>query len=707
MRWESQKVGGDQSQLELPGMPGLVRSVRTPEFAGMVFHEVIARSVLNKVPGRSPLPFGWTVNPYRGCGHACTYCMVGDTPILLADGRTMPLAGLKVGDQVYGTTVGDDGTRRYTATTVLDHWATTRPAYRVTLDDGTQLVTSGDHRLLTDVGWRYVARDATGGRPYLAAGDALVGTGQFAVAPKESADYRLGYLCGVIRGDGRLCPYTHPGTAGGRLETGRLRLAVVEYEALVRTRGYLAAAGIATDRFLFDTRPDGRRREILTVRTAGRREVELVGQLVRWPVMPSDEWRKGFLAGVFDVEGAVDDVIGISNTDPEVISHVVTAARRFGFDAVVGDAGPPTTGGGVPVDARPTPCVLLRGSLAERLRFFHTVDPAITRKRDLRDAVVGDGPLPRVRSVEPLGMELTLYDMSTGTGDFIADGVVSHNCFARHTHTYLDLDAGADFDRQVVVKVNAPEVLSRELNRPAWTREPVAMGTNTDPYQRAEGRYRLMPGIIAALAAARTPFSVLTKGTLLARDLPLLAEAARRVTVGIGVSIAMLDKRLSASVEPGTPSPQARLDLVRRVREAGLPCGVMVAPVLPGLSDGTEQLDGLLGEVADAGATSATVLALHLRPGAREWYRGWLAREHPELVPRYDALYAHGANADRGYRAWLARRVGPLLRRHGLHRPQGQVRPAAAAAGAAGPAAVTPAGPPAAGPTLFDSHPVP
>jgi DNA repair photolyase len=244
-------------------------------------------------------------------------------------------------------------------------------------------------------------------------------------------------------------------------------------------------------------------------------------------------------------------------------------------------------------------------------------------------------------------------------------------CFARKSHTYLDLDAGRDFDSQVVVKVNAPEVLARELRSPKWCHEHVAMGTNTDPYQRAEGRYQLMPGIIDALARTATPFSVLTKGTLLGRDLPLLAAAGERVDVGIAVSIAMVDRDLSASVEPGTPSPQARLELVGKLSAAGLRCGVMVAPVLPGLTDSTGQLDALLGEIAAAGAAGATVLALHLRPGTREWYLSWLAREHPDLLPRYAQLYSRGSYVDRRYRGALARRVGPLIRKHGLHRKNG------------------------------------
>src|SRR5215210_504017 len=147
-------------------------------------------------------------------------------------------------------------------------------------------------------------------------------------------------------------------------------------------------------------------------------------------------------------------------------------------------------------------------------------------------------------------------------------------CFARNTHTYLDLDAGEDFDRQIIVKINVVEVLERELRRASWTREPVALGTNTDPYQRAEGRYRLMPGIIGALAASGTPISLLTKGTLARRDLPLLSDAAAQVPVNLGVSIALADEELHPVLEPGAPSPRARLDLVRSIADAGLPCQV-------------------------------------------------------------------------------------------------------------------------------------
>jgi DNA repair photolyase len=239
-------------------------------------------------------------------------------------------------------------------------------------------------------------------------------------------------------------------------------------------------------------------------------------------------------------------------------------------------------------------------------------------------------------------------------------------CFARRTHTYLDLDSGRDFDSQIIVKINVAEVLAREVGRPSWTREPVALGTNTDPYQRAEGRYRLMPGIINALASSGTPFSILTKGTTARRDLQLLSQAATQVRVSMGVSIALADEDLHSALEPGTPTPRARLELVGAITEAGLPCQVLVAPVLPMITDSDDDLDRILGEVAAAGATRATVFALHLRPGAREWFLRYLAEHHRDLVDAYAELYRGGSYVLRSYASDLARRSAALLRRHGL-----------------------------------------
>ncbi|WP_228122569.1 hypothetical protein [Saccharothrix syringae] len=402
MRWDGQKDGADR-QRALPGLAGLVRSVRTPGFADVVFHEVRAKSVLDKVPGDG-LPFSWTVNPYRGCTHACTYCLAGDTPVLLADGRTKPIAELAVGEEVFGTHRG-----RFVVTRVRAHWKTTKPAYRLTLGDGTQVVASGDHRFLTDEGWRHLTpgrcEDAEE-RPHLARGARLVGTGRFATPPAHLPDYRRGYLWGAVRGG----PPSDP-------------------DVLARLREF--GGGVPREH-----------------------------ELVEPPAEPGEEWTKGFLAGVFDARGSsTGGELVLSSPDGAVFDAVVLGLRRLAVPHVVEVRG-----------------VRVVGGLAERLRFLHLVGPALPRGNAVEGMAVPAGPGLEVVSVEALGVSRALYDITTGTGDFVANGLVSHNCFARNSHTHLDLDAGRDFDTRVVVKVNAVEVPTAQLRSKRRRREHVAMG---------------------------------------------------------------------------------------------------------------------------------------------------------------------------------------------------------------------------------------
>src|SRR5450432_13874 len=239
-------------------------------------------------------------------------------------------------------------------------------------------------------------------------------------------------------------------------------------------------------------------------------------------------------------------------------------------------------------------------------------------------------------------------------------------CFARNTHTYLDLGAGLDFDTKVVVKVNAPSLLRKELAKPSWGGHPVAMGTNVDCYQRAEGRYRLMPGILTALTEAANPFSILTKGSLILRDVPLLLRAAEVTDVSTAVSVGFIDAGLWREVEPGTPSPQKRLDVCRTLNAAGIRCSVLMAPILPELSDSPDQLASTITAIAAAGACSVTPIVLHLRPGAREWFMGWLEAVHPELVATYTAMYARSAYAPKTYQDDVCAQVRELARAAGI-----------------------------------------
>ncbi|MEU2612513.1 intein-containing Rv2578c family radical SAM protein [Micromonospora sp. NPDC007271] len=664
MRWDNLSAPPDEGAPDgaapaappLPlALPGAVaRTFDTPGFAGMTFYEVRAKSIINRVPGTSRVPFQWTINPYRGCSHACKYCISGDTPILMADGRTKPISELEPGDRIYGTE-RRGAYRRYVVTTVLDKWSTVKRAYRITLEDGTTLVASGDHRFLSERGWKYVTGTMAGTerRPYLTTNNRLIGTGRFAPPPKDSADYRRGYLCGMVRGDAHLGTYSY---SHGRVY--QFRLALVDREALDRTQRFLTDAGVETRRFSFaPVSPN--RRAVTAIRTSKQRDLDAITELIRWPAEPSDDWQLGLLAGIFDAEGSCSQgAFRISNSDDEILDRTADALNRFGFTWVLEDLGLPNR----------VRNIRLTGGLPARLRFFHLADPAITRKRSIEGAALKCQAALRVVTIEDLGLELPLWDITTGTGDFIANGVVSHNCFARHTHTYLDLDAGADFDRKVIVKVNAGELVRRELAAPRWRGAHIAMGTNVDCYQRAEGRYRLMPPIIEALRDFANPFSILTKGTLILRDLPLLHQAAEVTRVGLSYSVGFVDEALWRAVEPGTPSPRRRLDAVRQLTDAGFEVGVLMAPILPGLSDDDESIEATVAAIAAAGATSVTPLALHLRPGAREWYAHWLAREFPHLVPRYRQLYRAGAYAPQAYQRELTARVRIAARRHGLHR---------------------------------------
>ncbi len=475
MRWSNLALTADE-QRSLPGYrdEAVVRRFDAPEALDIRFYEVRARSALNRVPGASRMPFRWTINPYRGCTHACAYCLWGGTRILRADGRSRQLAHLELGEEIYGSVQAGER-RLLTPTRVLAKWSTLKPAHRIVLQGGGELLASGDHRFLTTRGWRYVSAGEQGEPPraHLTPGDMLVGVGE---TPEAEAP---------------------PGAGGGQ-----------------------------------------------------------------------------------------------------------------------------------------------------------------ARRAPLEGAPLTDRPGTVVRAVEPLRMAIRMYDITTGTGDFIAGGVVSHNCFARPTHRYLDFDVGRDFEREIVVKVNAPELLRAELARPSWKREHVALGTNTDPYQWVEARYRLMTAIWEAMrdahGGAGNPCSVLTKSPLLLRDLPLMRQLAARTQFSACLSIPTLDERAWRATEPHTPNPRARLEAVAELNRAGIPTGVLIAPLMPGINDDPRQLEPLVQGALDAGATSVGSGALHLRGELRRHFMEWLGDEQPELVQRYAELYASGAYAPHEERERLA-----------------------------------------------------
>jgi DNA repair photolyase len=402
--------------------------------------------------------FSASINPYRGCEHGCAYCLEGRTPVLLADGTTRSIAELRPGDEIYGTKRAG-AYRRYVRTKVLAHWATTKPAYKVTLDDGTELIASGDHRFLTERGWKHVTPSdmPRTQRPHLTVDNWLMGIGSFAGPPVENANYRRGYLSGMIRDDG--------------------------------------------------------------------------------------------------------------------------------------------------------------------------LGTAISRKRDIEGQAVKSSARLGVRAIEKVSDAMTLFDITTGTGDFIANGVVSHNCYARPTHEYLGFSAGLDFETKIFVKEDAAALLRRELADPRWQPQTLSMSGVTDPYQPVERRLQITRQCLEVLVEFRNPVCFVTKSHLITRDADLIGELARFDAAAAILSITTLDRDLARRLEPRAATPDLRLDALRCLSEAGVPTGVMVAPIIPGLTD--HEVPAILAAAADAGARVAGYTIVRLPLAVAPLFETWLDEHAP------------------------------------------------------------------------------
>jgi len=254
-------------------------------------------------------------------------------------------------------------------------------------------------------------------------------------------------------------------------------------------------------------------------------------------------------------------------------------------------------------------------------------------------------------------------------------------CFARPTHKYLDFNAGRDFEREIVVKVNAPELLRTELARRSWGGEHVALGTNTDPYQWVERRYELMTGIWEAMRDAGNPCSILTKSPLLLRDLPLMKEISERTEFAAALSVPTIDEHAWRATEPHTPNPRARLEAVAELTRAGIRTGVLIAPLMPGINDSPEQVAKILELASEAGAAYVTPIALHLRGEVKDVFLSWLKTDRPELMPLYKRVYrgAYAPEEERKRLAALVKGPGEESELQSGQRMRGRIEPRARA----------------------------
>jgi DNA repair photolyase len=618
-RFESTGIESFHDGWYVEDQPDSVETTLTPDHA---------KGVITK--NDSPdIGFDYSINPYRGCSHGCVYCVGGETPILMANGTTRPIADLRVGDKIYGT-VREGRYRRYVKTQVLAHWSVIKRAYRITLEDGTELTAGGDHRFLTERGWKFVTGTERGAdcRPHLTTGNKLMGTGAFAAPPSKNEDYRRGYLCGLIRGDGTIGEYLQFRSDGRWSSIHSFRLALCDTEALDRAQNWLQQDRVETKRFMFSAAA-ANRRAVHAIRAQVRSHVKLIQELIAWPTLKSRSWRIGFLAGIFDAEGGYNGgALRISNTDWEIIGWIKDSLRVLGFNFVVELGGPGVN--------KPVNVVRVAGGLREHLRFFHTVDPAITRKRDISHQAVKSQARLGVVSIELLRGAMRLYDITTGTEDFIANGVISHNCYARPSHAYMGLSPGLDFETKLFYKADAAKVLESELARPSYVCKSIMLGSNTDPYQPDERRMLVTRSVLEVLARCRHPVSIVTKGALVVRDIDILTDLARDNLVTVTVSITSLDPETKRTLEPRAASPQARLRAVSQLSQAGVPVGILVAPVIPALTD--HEMERIMEAAVEVGARWAGYVMLRLPYEVKDLFREWLAEHHPQRASHVMSL---------------------------------------------------------------------
>jgi DNA repair photolyase len=280
--------------------------------------------------------------------------------------------------------------------------------------------------------------------------------------------------------------------------------------------------------------------------------------------------------------------------------------------------------------------VRIQGGLRENLRFLHMTDPAISRKRDITGLALKNASKLRVVEIEPLGRAMRLYDITTGTGDFISNGVVSHNCYARPSHAYMGLSPGLDFETRLFYKADAAQRLEEELARPGYVCKPITLGANTDPYQPVERRMGVTRSILEVLARTRHPVTVITKSALVLRDLDLLADMARARLASVAVSVTTLDDELKRRMEPRAAAPDARLRVLRELNAAGVPAGVLVAPVIPALTD--HEMEDILTASAATGARWAGYVLLRLPYEIKDLFTEWLAEHYPQRAAHVMSL---------------------------------------------------------------------
>ena len=582
----------------------------------MKIKEIKAKSIITK----SGLPDSdFVINPYVGCQHGCIYCLDGETLILMADGTTKLLRDLKVGDKIYGVRKDENtGYYYYEVTEVLAHWRTRKPAIKIIMDGGIEIVCSSDHRWFSTRGWKYTLGRMSGRlrRPYLTKNNAVHGIGKLITTPQESDLYMKGYLSGIIRGDGLLKSYDYSGRRRNKDIQYQFRLALIDKDAVIRAHNYLNKFGIKTNWFKFKI-SDGAR--VDGIRINSKSSYRRIKKLIEFT--SESEYLRGFAAGIFDAEGtggSDSSTIRILNTNAQLLEFTKKSLRNFGFHIV---------------DDKPnksTNCktIRIRGGLGEYIRFFQITNPAIKRKMVLKGKQVKNSF--KVKEIINLRELREMYDITTGTGTFIANGLVSHNCYARFMKRFTDHhEPWGEF---LDVKINAADLIPKKQKEiEKYKGKSITISSVTDPYQPAEKKYQLMRGILKNLIPLEPNLCILTKSDLVLRDIDLFKSFKKLVA---GVSLSLLDDNLRKEVEPFASSVERRINAVKELKKAGISTFIFISPMFPELTDWKEIILKTKNFVDEFWFEDLSVKRAN-------WgdIKEWLADRHPKLLKRYGEIY--------------------------------------------------------------------
>jgi DNA repair photolyase len=620
-----------------------------------VFYRDASRTILAE--NDSPdVGFRFSLNPYRGCEHGCVYCLGPETPVLHADMTWRPIGRVQVGDVLVGfDEFAEPGrTRKLRRSVVEAVWWSRKPTLRLVTEHA-EVVTTAEHRWLQARDFRWSRTEQLSPGRQLRYVPMLADEG-------IDDDYRVGYIAGMSLGDGTF--RYQPGWRSNRLDfpMAYWRVALVDDEPLARLIEHLRCFGVEAYMRPFSGGASSRRpMRKVEIRSLAR--LAIVHTLVN-AERDTRGYRRGFLAGFFDAEGHSGNCLRISQVDLSVLERVRRYASSLGFEFQL-----------EPRPARAS-TLRLRGRLVDRIRFFSVCRPAIARKMHaLLGREMNLDPEP-VRAVEA-GPLADVVDIQTSTGTFLAAGLATHNCYARPTHEYLGFSAGLDFERRIMVKDDAPELLRRALASPRWEPQVVALSGNTDCYQPVERRLQVTRRCLEVFAEFRNPVSAITKSALVARDADLFAELARHGAAHVLFSITSLDPELARRMEPRAARPERRLEALAAVAKAGVPVAVMIGPVLPGLNDA--EIPRILEAAARAGAQSASWVLLRLPKPVDELFDRWLAEHFPERRERVlarirdtrrgrisDSRFGHRQRGQGEYAGQIAALFTVAARKHGL-----------------------------------------